>query len=408
MGRFSVEQILVSRGARDISGRYVVRALVKGFNRNPALWGTLFQADLLFRAVGKRRDSKGMAVGIIEKDTPVYLLGEAPLLPGDYILSCPGLTRQTTRFRLQAEACAPVRTYCRDRTVRPSHIDRITLYSSSGAIAGFVSTLKIQACCREFFLKDAPTIPNDYGLSVILPLDRPYRTIVDGRSVTAKPGEYQVVDPLAFDAPHPRTPFPIHVRRIGMQQTMLRALRTAVGLGHAMGPFGFDPSPRPITPAIAAAITRLDKTLARNGEIGAAHSAMTALEQLLLVLLNTHPNALRERWSQKPPPKPLDPRLEAAAGYLKTHAAAPYSATTVARHAHISPQSLRSLFKRHFGKTPNRFLQEIRVEKAKELLKNPAMKIRTVAAAVGYTDVRGFRRVFLRHARRQAQTFRPA
>ena len=54
------------------------------------------------------------------------------------------------------------------------------------------------------------------------------------------------------------------------------------------------------------------------------------------------------------------------------------------------------LFKQNFGKNFITFLNEFRMDKAKELLANPAINIKDVSALAGYRDANYFTRVFKR------------
>ena len=56
--------------------------------------------------------------------------------------------------------------------------------------------------------------------------------------------------------------------------------------------------------------------------------------------------------------------------------------------------------------SPLEYLQRLRVERAKVLLEDRHNKLESVAAAVGYRDVRSFRRIFKAHAAREIRTFR--
>ena len=55
------------------------------------------------------------------------------------------------------------------------------------------------------------------------------------------------------------------------------------------------------------------------------------------------------------------------------------------------------LIKSNIGKTFNTFLLEYRMEKAKELLKNPGIQIQSVATQVGYSDVKYFNKLFKKY-----------
>lgn len=72
-------------------------------------------------------------------------------------------------------------------------------------------------------------------------------------------------------------------------------------------------------------------------------------------------------------------------------------AWTVARMAdycHLSEDYFAHSFKKNMGMAPMRYLEELRIEKAKELLEGEGMNISTIGTLVGYEDSLYFSRVF--------------
>ncbi len=66
----------------------------------------------------------------------------------------------------------------------------------------------------------------------------------------------------------------------------------------------------------------------------------------------------------------------------------------VADHIYVSQWHLSKLLNKHTGKSFSEILNGIRIEKAKELLKDPAYRIVDIAEAVGFLDLAHFSRVF--------------
>ena len=66
----------------------------------------------------------------------------------------------------------------------------------------------------------------------------------------------------------------------------------------------------------------------------------------------------------------------------------------VADHIYVSQWHLSKLLNKHTGKNFSEILNGIRIEKAKELLKDPAYRIVDIAEAVGFLDLAHFSRVF--------------
>ncbi len=68
----------------------------------------------------------------------------------------------------------------------------------------------------------------------------------------------------------------------------------------------------------------------------------------------------------------------------------------IARMAGVSRSHLCRIFRRVTGESLKRFLTRRRLEESKRLLRNPALTIQQVAAAVGYRELSHFDRVFRR------------
>lgn len=66
----------------------------------------------------------------------------------------------------------------------------------------------------------------------------------------------------------------------------------------------------------------------------------------------------------------------------------------VADHIYVSQWHLSKLLNKHTGKNFSEILNGIRIEKAKELMKDPAYRIVDIAEAVGFLDLAHFSRVF--------------
>lgn len=83
-----------------------------------------------------------------------------------------------------------------------------------------------------------------------------------------------------------------------------------------------------------------------------------------------------------------------AKNYIAKHYSEDLSLNQVAAHVYLSPAYFSSLFKKETGTGFTKYLQSIRVNEAKTLLKNSGMKIREIASAVGYKDIKSFNKVF--------------
>ncbi|MBQ1491526.1 MAG: helix-turn-helix domain-containing protein [Blautia sp.] len=72
------------------------------------------------------------------------------------------------------------------------------------------------------------------------------------------------------------------------------------------------------------------------------------------------------------------------------------SIKVIGEYVGLSPTYLSSLFKKETGTTIGQFLMDVRIDRAKQLMKDPQKKLYEIAEQVGYEDVGYFTRVFKR------------
>ncbi|MEM8613818.1 MAG: AraC family transcriptional regulator ligand-binding domain-containing protein [Cyanobacteria bacterium P01_H01_bin.105] len=101
---------------------------------------------------------------------------------------------------------------------------------------------------------------------------------------------------------------------------------------------------------------------------------------------------LRDRWGLSDNTSPLTAIHRTIAQKAEFYE---YSAEGIARHMNMSLRSLQRLVSDH-GLTMRQLLENTRREKARQLLGHPALNIEAIAAQLGYSDVRAFRRAFKR------------
>lgn len=80
--------------------------------------------------------------------------------------------------------------------------------------------------------------------------------------------------------------------------------------------------------------------------------------------------------------------------YIEKHIESRISAADLADEFYYSPNYIGVVFKKDTGKTLTEHLKDVRLERARELLKNPANRIGEVAAKVGYPNVSYFCSLF--------------
>lgn len=78
----------------------------------------------------------------------------------------------------------------------------------------------------------------------------------------------------------------------------------------------------------------------------------------------------------------------------------------VAEKAYVSQWHLSKLLNRHTGQSFSEILNNVRIEKAKELLKDPSLRIGDIAESVGFLDMAHFSRVFKKQMGISANEYR--
>lgn len=88
--------------------------------------------------------------------------------------------------------------------------------------------------------------------------------------------------------------------------------------------------------------------------------------------------------------------VKAALQYLEQHFAEHITLSQVADRVFVSQWHLSKLINRHTGKNFFDLVNQLRVKKARELLRDPALRVHEVAERVGYADVAHFSKNFKR------------
>lgn len=86
--------------------------------------------------------------------------------------------------------------------------------------------------------------------------------------------------------------------------------------------------------------------------------------------------------------------IRSAMSYIKEEYASDLTLTLIAERLFVNPNYLSSLFKSETGITFTHHLTRVRMDKAKELLKETNLKIYEICSDVGYSDQAHFSRVF--------------
>lgn len=110
---------------------------------------------------------------------------------------------------------------------------------------------------------------------------------------------------------------------------------------------------------------------------------------LLTVILSEFLEASDRELAHSPPQL-----INEIVAYMKTHPEATDSIDDLSQRFHISPRHLHRLFQDYVAYTPHEFWLEVKIDKARQLLKEESMSIEEVGNAIGFESRRGFERAF--------------
>lgn len=98
---------------------------------------------------------------------------------------------------------------------------------------------------------------------------------------------------------------------------------------------------------------------------------------------------------RRPPDESM--RLELAVQYLRNHVADATVVPRLCEYLQVSRPALTRLFRKHLGKSPRAFAQDLRMQWAREQLAEPATSVKSVSYALGYRHLADFSRAFKNH-----------
>jgi transcriptional regulator GlxA family with amidase domain len=94
--------------------------------------------------------------------------------------------------------------------------------------------------------------------------------------------------------------------------------------------------------------------------------------------------------------------------WLQAHFAEPLSLTDVAHQLGMSQRTLNRRFKMATGMSPGRFVQQLRLDQARELLRDSNLSIAEIALSVGYQDIGYFSTLFREQMAQSPTAYRQA
>ena len=98
--------------------------------------------------------------------------------------------------------------------------------------------------------------------------------------------------------------------------------------------------------------------------------------------------------------------IKNAIAYIEEHYAEKLTVTDVADKVYVSQWHLSKLIAKNTNQSFSDLLNGVRIAHAKELLKNPALKIWEISEAVGFADVTHFSRIFKKLENKSANEYR--
>jgi len=123
----------------------------------------------------------------------------------------------------------------------------------------------------------------------------------------------------------------------------------------------------------------------REGTVSALLEANVLLQSLLFKLN-------REQASQHGPVN--DHKIERLLQRIQDNPAKWWTVAEMAEYCNISENYLRTLFRKHTGLAPKEYIDNLKMNRAVEMLNNPKMKIYEIAERLGYVDNYHFIRRF--------------
>ncbi|MEI6351173.1 MAG: helix-turn-helix domain-containing protein [Verrucomicrobiota bacterium] len=131
------------------------------------------------------------------------------------------------------------------------------------------------------------------------------------------------------------------------------------------------------------------------------YQAMVRLLEIFAQHLSTVSNQIAVQEANSEPPI-----IFRAKEFIEQHKSDPISLSEVARALNVSTFYFCKLFKKATGLNFTEYLSRVRIEKAKNLLLNPNLRVSEIAYEVGFQSLTHFNRVFLRIVGRSPTAYR--
>jgi AraC-like DNA-binding protein len=153
-----------------------------------------------------------------------------------------------------------------------------------------------------------------------------------------------------------------------------------------------------------------EKLLAMFNElIEITHNNIPASQQILsAITINILAHLYSNLQSNHAPNEPSGKVIQEAIVRMREGAEAPLDIEELARKFNVSYRSFRRAFARHTGLSPHRYLQEVRLARARTLLSQSSQSIKEIALHAGFEDTQYFCRFFHKKVGMTPTAFRNA
>lgn len=163
----------------------------------------------------------------------------------------------------------------------------------------------------------------------------------------------------------------------------------------------------PLAEGSALAVRRVAERAFRDAlDIGAPVTQTSELEwEIAERLLSLHPGSHSRRWRERIPAS-SHPALQRVLTWIAEAYADEITLADLTRISGLRKSQLIRLFREHTGQTPGRYVTQVRLQRARDLLASSALDVTGVAFEVGFGSLSAFERAFRQEFGMQPAAYR--
>lgn len=139
---------------------------------------------------------------------------------------------------------------------------------------------------------------------------------------------------------------------------------------------------------------RLELNIQRSGEIAWFETSKFPLKSRNGKVIGTY--GLSRRRDKVSIPLAAVSQLEASLDYIRSNYASDIEISELARVSFVSVSTLERRFRKYLNRSPKQFINEIRLEQGRRLLRDTNEPIASIAASIGFPDPSYFARLYSR------------